>query len=297
MRPMGASFDEMGPSAGPHFEFQFGELPLVRKITFDMPEDELELMPAVPAESERASRSARTLDDEFQLGPGAGRQELGQELFEVPNLPDFDMLAWQPDADLQGPAQEMREELEAVPDWLRAALSTTPEMGRHAAGLLGERFVTPGSIAKRQRVSSLRSESLSALASDSSLLGARGDLDMMLPAVDELPEPAAVGSPWRPGVGATQFELVETLGTEPSRQSSELELEPASAAVLSALTVQSERLGSAALSFQGLAAGRLDRSEAARFFHQILVLHSRGSLRVEQPKPFEDLALHLVTAA
>ena len=27
------------------------------------------------------------------------------------------------------------------------------------------------------------------------------------------------------------------------------------------------------------------------------VLHSRGSLRVEQPKPFEDLALHLVTAA
>ena len=26
------------------------------------------------------------------------RQELGQELFEVPNLPDFDMLAWQPDA-------------------------------------------------------------------------------------------------------------------------------------------------------------------------------------------------------
>ena len=36
MRHMGASFDEMGPSAGPHFEFQFGELPLVRKITFDM---------------------------------------------------------------------------------------------------------------------------------------------------------------------------------------------------------------------------------------------------------------------
>lgn len=40
----------------------------------------------------------------------------------------------------------------------------------------------------------------------------------------------------------------------------------------SALTAQSERLGSAALSFQGLAVGRLDRSEAARFFHEILGL-------------------------